>query len=213
MRFYDYFRSSAGYRCRIALNLKSLSPERLNVHLRKGEQREPAYLALNPQGMVPALAVEGSLIGQSLAIIEWLEETYPKPPLLPEAPLARARIRALALAIACDIHPLHNLRVLQHLKRQLGQEQTGLDAWCRHWIQTGLGAIEAQLAAEGADAPFLGGAQPGLADLCLVPQLFAANRFGTDLSGLARLNAIAENCAALPAFAAAHPSRQPDFEA
>jgi maleylacetoacetate isomerase len=213
MIFHGYFRSSAAYRCRIALNLKGLAPEMVHVHLRKGEQHNADFLKLNPQGFVPALVVDGQVLTQSLAIIEWLEETYPAPALLPRDPLGRAKVRALALLIACDIHPLQNLRVLGHLRSELGQDQAGLDAWCRRWIESGLAAFEAQLNASGQVGTFCHGDTPGLADLCLVPQLFSAARFGADISSLATINRIAAHCETHPAFAAAHPSRQPDFEA
>ncbi len=213
MIFYGYFRSSAAYRCRIALNLKGLSPEMVAVHLRKGEQRSEDFLKLNPQGFVPALVTDGHVLTQSLAIIEWLEEMHPTPALLPRDPFARAHVRALALSIACDIHPLQNLRVLGHLRSALGQDQAQLDAWCRRWIESGLAAFEAQLNASGQVGAFCFGDMPGLADLCLVPQLFSAARFGADVSALKTVNRIAANCAAHPAFLAAHPSQQPDFEA
>ena len=213
MIFHGYFRSSAAYRCRIALNLKGVEPEMAFVHLRKGEQRSTDFLKLNPQGFVPALVADGHVLTQSLAIIEWLEETHPTPALLPRDPFARAHVRALALSIACDIHPLQNLRVLSHLRTELGQDQAQLDTWCRRWIEGGLAAFEAQLNASGSAGKFCHGDTPGLADLCLIPQLFSAARFGADVSGLTTINRIAANCAAHLAFAAAHPSQQPDFEA
>ena len=154
MRFYGYFRSSAAYRCRIAFNLKGVSPEFVPVHLRKGEQRGAAYLAKNPQGLVPALETGGHVLTQSLAIIEWLDETKRSPPLLPAAAFDRAQVRALALSIACDIHPLQNLRVLQALKTDLGQDQAKVDTWCRTWIEAGLGAYEATLVASGTAGKF-----------------------------------------------------------
>lgn len=213
MKFYGYFRSSAAYRCRIAFNLKGITPEAAFVHLRKGEQKSDAFLTLNPQGLVPALEVDGHVIAQSLAIIEWLEEVYPKPALLPRNPLERAEVRALALSIACDIHPLQNLRVLTHLKTEFGQDQAGLDAWCRRWIENGLAAFEAQLIALGRAGRFCFGDEPGLADICLIPQIFSAARFGADVSGLATIGRIMAHAEVHPAFVAAHPSRQPDTEA
>ncbi|MDQ0472086.1 maleylacetoacetate isomerase [Labrys wisconsinensis] len=209
-----YFRSSAAYRCRIAFNLKGVPYELVPVHLRRdgGEQKKPAYRALNPQALVPALQIDGAILTQSLAIIEWLDETHPDPPLLPVDRNERARARAFAQAIACDIHPLQNLRVLDYLKTELGQPQAVLDAWCRHWIGEGLSACEALLARAGQPGSFAFGDRPGLADICLVPQLFSADRFGIDLTAMPRLTAVRAACEALPAFAAAHPSRQPDSE-
>jgi maleylacetoacetate isomerase len=215
MIFHGYFRSSSAYRCRIAFNLKQLSPEFVPVHLRRngGEQKQAVYTALNPQGLVPALEVDGTVLTQSLAIIEWLDETYPAPPLLPADAMQRAKVRAFALAIACDIHPLQNLRVLDYLKNDLGHGQSVLDDWCRKWIGDGLAACEALLAREQRSGDFCYGDTPGLADICLVPQMFSALRFGVDVSNLPRLGAVHAACEALPAFAQAHPSRQPDNEA
>lgn len=212
MIFHGYFRSSAAWRCRIAFNLKGFTPDETHfVHLRRngGEQRSPAYLSINPQGLVPALETSEGILTQSLAIIEWLDETRPGPRLLPEDPFARARIRAFALAIACDMHPLQNLRVLGYLGHEYAQDQAGKDAWCRHWIKAGLEACEALLA---ADTPFTFGDTPSLADICLVPQMASATRFGLDTAYLPRLTAITARCNALAAFAAAAPSHQPDFE-
>ncbi len=213
MHFYGYFRSSAAYRCRIAFNLKGVSPAFSSVHLRKGEQRAPDFLARNPQGLVPALDDNGHLLTQSLAIIEWLDETHPTPPLLPGTAYDRAHVRALALSVACDIHPLHNLRVLAHLKDTYGQDQAGIDAWCRRWIEPGLAAFEAQLKQSGTAGDFCFGNTPTLADICLIPQIFSARRFHTDISGLTTIQRIAAHAEAHPAFQAAHPSRQPDTEA
>lgn len=212
MRIHGYFRSSAAYRCRIALNLKSLQPDFVSVHLRRGDQRSPDFLAMNPLGLVPALEAGGRVLTQSLAIIEWLDETHPEPPLLPRDPHDRAHVRALALSIACDIHPLQNLRVLKHLKSELGQDQAGLDRWCRHWIEPGLAAFEATVAGSGTSGKFCFGDTPGLADICLVPQMFSATRFGADVSKLTNLRRIVTACETHPAFAAAHPARQPDTE-
>lgn len=210
-RLYTYFRSSAAYRVRIALNLKGMDYDAVPVHLVKegGQQKKPDYLALNPQGLVPALDVDGHVLTQSLAIMEYLDETRPSPPLLPADPLGRARVRAIAQAIACDIHPVNNLRVLQYLSATLGVDQGGKDAWYRHWVQIGLAAVEDMLSGEG---DFCHGDQPGLADCCLVPQVFNARRFKCDLSVLPKIVAISERCAALPAFAKAAPENQPDFE-
>jgi maleylacetoacetate isomerase len=213
MRFYGYFRSSAAYRCRIAFNLKGIAPEFAPVHLRKGEQRSPEFLRVNPQGLVPAVEADGHALTQSLAIIEWLEETHPQPPLLPRDPFDRAHVRALSLAVACDIHPLQNLRVLNYLKSDLAQDQASVDRWCRHWIEAGLAAYEATVTASGRSGAFSFGDSPTLADICLVPQMFSAARFGADTSALPNLQRIWRTCEAHPAFAAAHPSRQPDTEA
>jgi maleylacetoacetate isomerase len=212
MIVHGYFRSSAAYRLRIALNLKGVDYTFHPVHLRKGEQRSADYLEVNPQGLVPALETDGTIFTQSLAIVEWLDETRPEPPLLPADPAARARARAFAQVIACDIHPLQNLRVLRYLKQSFGADQAALDAWCARWLGEGLAACEELLAREPA-AAFAFGDRPGLAEICLVPQMFSADRFGVDLSGLPRLRALRAACEALPAFAAAHPSRQPDTEA
>lgn len=213
MRFYGYFRSSSSYRCRIAFNLKGLAPEFVPVHLLRGggQQHGAAFQALNPQGLVPALEVGGRVLTQSPAILEWLDETVPDPPLLPADPQERAAVRAFCAAIACEIHPLQNLRVLEHLGAAYGLDADARAAWCRHWIGLGLAACEALLAARPA-SPFAFGEAPGMADLYLVPQLFSARRFGVDLAPMPRLTAIDAACAALPAFAAAHPARQPDAD-
>lgn len=209
---YGFFRSSAAHRLRIALNLKGLAPDFRSVHLRRGDQRSDAYLARNPQGLVPALETDdGAVLTQSLAIIEWLDETHPAPPFLPADATTRAQARAFAQVIACDIHPLQNLRVLRHLKRSFGLDEAGLDAWCRHWIAPGLAACEALLA-RGPGGGFAFGDGPGLAEICLVPQMASADRFGLDLAPYPRLRALRERCLALPAFAEADASRQPDAE-
>jgi maleylacetoacetate isomerase len=210
LKLYSYFRSSAAYRCRIALNLKGLAYETAPVHLLQdgGRHKAPAYRALNPQALVPTLEHDGKIVTQSLAIIEYLDELHPEPPLLPGDAEGRARIRAFALAIACDIHPLNNLRVLEHLKGPLQQGQAAVDAWYRHWVETGLAACEALLPA-GASR-FCFGDQPTLADLCLVPQLYNARRFKCDLAAMPRLLAIDEACHGLAAFTSAAPEAQPD---
>jgi len=212
MRFHGYFRSSSAYRCRIAFNLKGLEYDFISVHLRKGggQQKLQPYKALNPQGLVPTLEKDGVLFTQSLAIIEWLDEAYPEPKLLPADIDQKAHIRAFAQAIACDIHPLQNLRVLEYLRERLGQDQAALDAWCRHWITEGLAACESLL--QNSAGKFCFGETPTLADICLVPQVFSAERFGVDLSAMPRLLEITENCNSLPAFSDAHPSKQPDSE-
>jgi len=214
MKLYDYFRSSAAYRVRIALNFKDLAPERAFVHLRRNAQREDDYLALNPHGLVPALVTDdGAVLAQSLAIVEYLEETHPSPPLLPADPAARARVRAIALAIACDIHPLDNLRVLRYLLHTVGVTEEQKDAWYKYWIDVGLEALEIQLSRDDATGRFCHGDAPTLADVCLVPQLANARRVAMDLSPYPTLTRIETACRALPAFAAAEPSRQPDAEA
>jgi maleylacetoacetate isomerase len=214
MKLYDYFRSSAAYRVRIALNLKGLTPERAFVHLRKGAQRAEDYLALNPQGLVPALVTDGGdVLTQSLAIVEYLDETHPQPPLLPATPEARARVRSIALAIACDIHPIDNLRVLRYLLHTLGVSEAQKDAWYSYWIDVGLEALERRLASEPATGRFCHGDTPTLADICLVPQLANARRVSMDLSPYPTLLRIESACRALPPFAAAEPAQQPDAEA
>jgi maleylpyruvate isomerase len=209
MKLHGYFRSSASYRVRIALNLKGLRAEHLPHHLRKGEQRDPAYLGINPQGLVPTLQDQGIIITQSLAIIEWLEETHPEPPLLPKEPLRRAHVRAFAQVLACDTHPVQNLKVLARL-RQLNLPEEQVTDWAAWANREGLAACEALLADE--TGPFCFGDAPGLADLCLVPQLANARRFGVDVATFPRLlnaEAAAKN---IKAFADAAPERQPDAE-
>jgi maleylpyruvate isomerase len=213
VKLYDYFRSSAAYRVRIALNLKALPVERAFVPLRKNAHREASYLAVNPQGLVPTLVVDdGAALTQSLAIIEYLEETHPAPPLLPAEPLARARVRSIALDIACDIHPLDNLRVLRYLLHTVGASEAQKDAWYNHWIEVGLAALETRIARDAATGAFCHGDAPTLADVCLVPQLANARRVDLDLSPYPTLIRIEAACLALPAFADAQPARQPDAE-
>ncbi|WP_447726621.1 maleylacetoacetate isomerase [Sphingomonas koreensis] len=209
MRLHGYFRSTASYRVRIALNLKGLRYDHLSRHLRKGEQRAPAYLALNPQGLVPALELEdGAVLTQSLAICEYLDEIAPDPALLPADPVVRAHVRAFAQAIACDIHPVQNLKVLDRL-RSLGLDEQAVTGWARATIEEGLDACDRLLA--GGSGRFCFGDAVTLADLCLVPQLVNARRFGADLRW-PRLLAIEAACLALPAFADASPERQADAE-
>ena len=210
MQLYSYFRSSAAYRARIALALKGIPYDYVPVHLIKGEQRAEAYRALNPQALVPALSDNGRVITQSLAIIEYLDERYPDPPLLPATPIERARVRAVALAIACDIHPLDNTRVLKYLLHTLGVSEEAKNAWYRHWIDVGLSALEAQLATDPATGDFCHGDAPSLADVCLVPQLANARRFTIPLDAYPTLVRIDARCRELEAFAAAAPQRQPD---
>jgi len=210
MKLYTYFRSSAAYRVRIALELKGIPCEPVAVDLRPGAHRQADYLALNPQGLVPALEDGGAVFGQSLAIIEYLEEIHPQPPLLPRGALDRARVRSLALAIACDIHPLNNLRVLNHLRAPLGHDQAAVDAWYRHWIAEGFRALEAEAGRCSGDGRHLFGAGVTLADVCLVPQMFNARRFHCDLAPFPTLRAICAHLEGMPAFARAAPGAQPD---
>jgi maleylacetoacetate isomerase len=210
MKLYTYFRSSAAYRVRIALNLKGVTHEAVPVDLRPGAHRQPGYLACNPQGLVPALEDGGAVIAQSLAIIEYLEETRPPPPLLPRSPLERARVRSLALAIACDIHPLNNLRVLNYLRSPLGHDEPAVDTWYRHWIAEGFRALEEEAKRASGDGRHLFGAEVTLADVCLVPQMFNARRFKCDVAPFPTLRAICAHLEALPAFARAAPDAQPD---
>jgi maleylacetoacetate isomerase len=210
IKLYSYFRSSAAYRVRIALNLKSLPYEYLPVHLVKGEQRDERYRALNPQALVPMLVDDGESITQSMAIIEYLDEKFPDPPLLPPTREARARVRSIAQVIACDIHPLNNLRVLKYLTGTLGASEDAKNAWYRHWIELGLAAIEARLAADSRTGAFCHGATPTLADICLVPQLANARRYDFSIEAYPTLGRIESHCLALDAFARAAPARQPD---
>ena len=210
MKLHGYFRSSASYRVRIALNLKGLSTEHLPHHLRKGEQCAPAYLAINPQGLVPTLEADAvTVLTQSLAIIEWLDETHPTPPLLPKDPLRRAKVRAFAQALACDTHPVQNLKVLARL-RQLGLPEEKVTEWAAWANREGLAACETLIAAE--PGPFCFGATPTIADLCLVPQLANARRFGVDVSAWPRLLKAEAAARDTQAFADAAPDKQPDAE-
>jgi maleylacetoacetate isomerase len=213
MIFHGYFRSSSAYRCRIAFNLKGLKPDCTSVHLRKdgGQQKTPTYRALNPQGLVPTLEEGDFRLSQSLAMIEWLDETKGGPPLLPDDPNLRAEVRAFAQVIACDIHPLQNLRVLDYLKAEFGADQAAMDRWCARWITDGLAACEALLARR-PPTTFCFGETPNLADICLVPQMFSAARFGVDTVAFPRLTLVRAACEALTAFIDAHPKNQPDFE-
>jgi maleylpyruvate isomerase len=212
VKLYGYWRSSAAYRVRIALGLKHIDVEQAFVHLRKGEQRAPEFLELNPMGLVPALIEGETVLTQSLAIIEYLDETHPAPPLLPKSPAERARVRALALAIACDIHPVDNLRVLVYLKREMKQEQAAIDDWYRHWVKMGFDGIEPMLAESKATGTFCHGDTPGLADICLVPQIANAQRLACDLAPYPTIMRIHAACQALPAFANAAPEKQGDAE-
>lgn len=212
MKLYNYFRSSASFRVRIALELKGLAYEYVPVHLVKGEHKQPQYAALSPSLLVPTLQLDtGEHLGQSMAIIEYLDETRPEPPLLPRDPLARARVRALAQLIACEIHPLNNLRVLKYLVRELKVEEEAKNAWYRHWVRDGLEAFERELQ-QLPRGTYCFGDTPTLADCCLVPQIFNGRRFDVDFDGLPRTMAAFDACMALPAFQHAQPSSCPDGE-
>ncbi|HYZ64919.1 MAG TPA: maleylacetoacetate isomerase [Acetobacteraceae bacterium] len=208
LRLHGYFRSTAAWRVRIAMNLKGIGAAQRSYHLRRGDQRGPEYLRLNPQGLVPTLEIDGAVLTQSLSIIEYLEETHPEPPVLPRDPLDRARVRAFALAIACDIHPIQNLRVLRRL-RKLGHSEEDVFGWARETIEPGLEACAALIAEQ--PGPFCFGAAPTLADICLVPQLGNARRFEAK-ADYGRLLDVEAACMALPAFQDAVPERQPDAE-
>ena len=216
LQLYSYFRSSAAYRLRIALHLKGLAFDTVPVHLLKGggEQLQSAYRAINPAALVPALNIDadndGTTLTQSLAIMEYLDETHPQPPLLPADALGRARVRALALTVACDIHPLNNLRVLTYLSGELQASGDARNAWARHWMALGFATLEQHLAHDAATGLCCHGDTPTLADCCVVPQVFNARRFELDLAPFPTLTRIAEHCEALPAFIAAHPAQQPD---
>lgn len=215
MKLYSYFRSSASFRVRIALALKGLDSEYVPVHLLKGggEQFAAAYKAINPAALVPVLEEDdGQVFSQSLAIIEYLEETRPLPPLLPPDAAGRARVRALALSIACEIHPLNNLRVLGYLTRTLGVTEEQKNAWYRHWVETGLETVEAMLAGDGRTGACCHGDAPTMADVLLVPQVFNAQRFNCRLDHVPTVMRIHQHCLALPAFASSAPAEQPDAE-
>jgi len=212
LKLYTYFRSSAAFRTRIAINLKGIPVERISVDLRApaSEQRTPEFLAVNPQGLVPALIAEGTAIPQSLAIIEYLDELYPQPPLLPRAPIDRARVRAMALAVACDMHPLNNLRVLNYLRSPLEHDEDTVKRWYRHWIAEGFRALEQQAKHASADGRHMFGSALTLADVYIVPQMYNARRFDCDLAAYPTLRAICAHLEAMPAFAQAAPEAQPD---
>lgn len=211
LKLYTYFRSSAAFRVRIALNLKSLAYDPVFVHLPKGEHRRPEYAAVDPQALLPTLVDGERALSQSLAIIEYLEETRPEPRLLPVDATERARVRSLSLLVACEIHPLNNLRTLQHLKRALGQSEEQINAWYRHWIADGFTKLEADLG-RGGTGRFCHGNAPTMADCCLVPQVFNAKRYAADLSPFPTVMRIFDACMKLEAFDRAQPSKQPDAE-
>jgi maleylacetoacetate isomerase len=209
---HGYFRSSAAFRVRIALNLKNVAYDTMPHHLRRNEQRAADYLRLNPQGLVPTLEIDGRVLHQSLAIIEYLDETVPEPPLLPREPVARARVRALAQIVACDIHPIDNLRVLRYLRSPLGQDEATVQAWYNHWIAEGFTAMEALLAGHPATGVFCHGDAPTLADICLIPQVVNAGNYKLDLAPYPIIRRVFDAAMALPAFARALPANQPDAE-
>jgi maleylacetoacetate isomerase len=212
LTLHSYFRSSASYRVRIALNLKGLPYHYAPVHLLKdgGQQHSNDYQRVNPARLVPTLVDDGHAIGQSLAIIEYLDETHPEPALMPRDPLGRARVRALAQSVACEIHPLNNLRVLQYLDNDLQVNESTKATWYRHWITLGFTAIEAMLASDPATGVFCHGDTPGLADCCLIPQIANSRRFDTPLDAFPTIRRIEQACLALDAFAKAAPPLQPD---
>ena len=212
MKLYTYYRSSAAYRVRIALNLKGLPWEAVPVHLARGEQHQDGYRGVNPAGLVPALEVDGQLLTQSLAIIEYLDEAHPEPSLLLGDALARARIRALAQAVACDIHPINNLRVLQYLTGELGASEAQKHAWYRHWVELGLESVERMLAASPSPGRYCVGDTPTLADVCLVPQVYNARRFDCRTEHIPNVMRIVAECETLDAFRRAAPGQQPDAE-
>jgi maleylacetoacetate isomerase/maleylpyruvate isomerase len=211
LKLYTYFRSSAAFRVRIALNLKGLKYEPRLVHLPKGEHRATEYSAVNAQALLPTLELEdGTRLTQSLAIIEYLDEKHPEPRLIPKDAIARARVRSLALLVACEIHPLNNLRVLQHLKKALGQSQEQIDTWYRHWVADGLAKLEAEV--RDSKSRFCHGDLPTMADCCLVPQIFNAKRYNSDLAPYPTTMRVFDACMKLEAFDRAQPSKQPDAE-
>ena len=214
MKFYGYFRSSASYRLRIALALKGIPHEQASIHLTRGggEQFAAEFRRLNPQELVPVIEDNGNILTQSLAILEYLEETHPTPAILPRTPVERARVRALALVMACEMHPLNNLRVLTYLTKQMGVSEDAKLAWYRHWIALGFAAVEGLLAGHPNTGRFCHGDTPTMADICLVPQVFNAKRFDCPLEAYPTMMRSHDACQALPAFAAAAPAKQPDAE-
>jgi len=210
LALHSFFRSGTSHRVRIALNLKGLSAEYHAVDLRTDAHLETSFKVINPQALVPVLTVESEHLIQSPAILEWLDETYPEPPLLPKDPLARARVRALAAMVGCDVHPINNRRILMYLRSQFGADEAAVNTWCATWIGTAFDALEVMLAADKTRGDFCHGGQPSMADLYLVPQIESARRFGVDLAAWPQIMAIDAACQAIPAFANAAPSRQPD---
>ncbi len=210
LTLFTLWRSSAAYRVRIALGAKGLDYQSSFVNLAAGEQNQPAYRQENPQGLVPSIKTDQGILGQSLAIIEYLNDLHPEPPLLPKDPLARARVRAMALLVACDIHPLNNLRVLNYLRNPLGHDEASVNGWYSHWIAAGLQSLEQEATRYATDDKHLFGGHLTMADIMLVPQMYNARRFKCDLSPYPRLRAIDAHLQSLPAFAAAVPERQPD---
>lgn len=211
MKLFGFALSSAAYRVRIALNLKSINYELVSLKLREGEHRREDYMAINPQGLVPALALSGAasdtVLFQSMAILEYLDEVFPEPPLLPKHPVQRARVRAVADNVACDIHPLNNLRILLYLKNELGQDDETINTkWYHHWLAEGFNGIERSL--EGSKFCF--GDEPTMADVCLLPQVYNARRFKFDMEPYPKIRAVEEHCLKLEAFEKAHPDNQPD---
>ena len=214
MKLYTFFRSSASYRVRIALNLKGIRYEQAPIHLRRagGEQLQPAFKAINPQALVPALEDDGRILTQSLAIIEYLDEKFPNPPLLPKDPADKALVRSMALVIACEVHPIQNLRVLNYVKSAYNQTDEQVNRWSQHWMNLGFTALEQLIVTQPNRGRFCVGDMPTLADICLVPQLGNARRYGCDLSQYRAIQSIEKNCMALAAFSDAAPEKQPDAE-
>jgi maleylacetoacetate isomerase len=212
MKLYTLARSSAAFRVRIALHLKGIAYTSIPKALLKNEHRTAEYLAVNPQGLIPALDIDGEVLSQSIAIIEYLDDTHPTPSLLPKDPLARAKVRSMALAIACDIHPLNNLRVLNYLKGNFGRDEAAVATWYRHWIEEGFRGLEVLASEHSQSRRYLFGDAVSIADVCLVPQMFNARRFDTDLSPYPTLVEVSTHLESLPPFAAACPDAQPDFQ-
>lgn len=210
MKLYNFFRSGTSHRLRIALNLKGLATDYVAVDLRTGAHEQAAFKALNPQGLVPALQTDDSVLIQSPAIIEWLEEAYPTPALLPTDPFERAQVRAMAAVVGCDVHPINNKRILDYLRQTFGADETAINAWCGTWIGAGFDALEALIAQPASDVRYCFGNAPTLADVYLIPQVESARRFKVDLSRWPKIMAIDAHCATLAAFTDAAPAKQPD---